>query len=85
MRQKSVTGSSGYKPTTADRIAEMRAYTMLYGIQKLTELGRGFILHQSTRGNWVAAVKVAGREHMARGFDSPASCIRALIDQVEGR
>jgi len=68
-----------------DRIAEMRAYTLLYGIQNLTRAGTGFILAQSTRGNWIASVKVAGREHTAKGWDSPSSCIRALIDMVEGR
>ncbi len=82
MRNPASPASRAYK---ADRLDEMRAYTLLYAIRQLTSSGKSFTLWQSTRGNWSASVQMGPSYHETHGWDSPSTCLRALIDQVEGK
>lgn len=71
--------------TKSERVAELRAYSLLYGLEKLASLGRGFILYQNPENRWSAFISAGGTEHRATGWDSPVTAISALCDAVEGR
>lgn len=69
----------------SERVAEMRAYSLWYGIERAAKLGRGLILYQTHDNRWSAFLSAGGTEHRATGWDSPVTAISALCDAVEGR
>lgn len=71
--------------TKSERIDELRAYGLWYGLERLGALGRGLILYQNPQNRWSAFLSVGGTEHRATGWDSPSGAINALVDAVEGR
>lgn len=69
----------------SERVAEMRAYSLWYGIERAAKLGRGLILYQTHDNRWCAFLRAGKVEHQANGWDSPSSAVSALVDAVEGR
>ena len=67
--------------TKSERVAELRAYSLLYGLGELASLGKGFILYQNPDNRWSAFLSAGGTEHRATGWDSPATAISALCDE----
>lgn len=71
--------------TKSERIDELRAYSLWYGIGRAAKLGRGLILYQTHDNRWSAFLRAGKTEHQTSGWDSPSSAVSALVDAVEGR
>lgn len=51
--------------TKSERVAEMRAYSLWYGIGRAAKLGRGLILYQTHDNRWSAFLRAQRDELLA--------------------